>query len=353
MVGHQPRWLVLIAVAATAALGVGGGLSRLGWPAVLASATADLHGPIMVCGVLGAVIGLERAVAWRQSPYWAGPLLCIAGTLAALCAFPTWAAAGYLAAAAILAAGCAVQVCREPGASSAGAFLAACAWSLGCAIWAHTGSSYDASGWWLSFLVLTVLAERLDMSRLFKAAYPADVLFGLGVSANLLGNLLGWHGRGALLWAASLLLLIAATLPRDVARLNIRRSGEVRYFAVCMLAGYGWLLAAAGMFAVGAAPEASLHAVTLGFILSMIFGHVLIILPAVAKVRPRYHPALYAPLALLQAAVAARVAGSVLPLEHLRLASGLMAIGAMILNVGLFAWSSGSPATTHGRGVTT
>jgi hypothetical protein len=51
-----------------------------------------------------------------------------------------------------------------------------------------------------------------------------------------------------------------------------------------------------------------MHAVFLGFTMSMIFVHAPVILPAVLRRPLPYHPALYAPLALLHVSLLARVA---------------------------------------------
>ena len=53
--------------------------------------------------------------------------------------------------------------------------------------------------------------------------------------------------------------------------------------------------------------DMALHAVFVGFVFSMVFGHAPVILPAVLRVRFPYHPALYVPLALLHVSLAVRV----------------------------------------------
>src|SRR5690606_15908617 len=55
--------------------------------------------------------------------------------------------------------------------------------------------------------------------------------------------------------------------------------------------------------------DAALHALTLGFVFSMVFGHAAIILPAVLRVALPYHPSFYLPLVLLHASVAIRLVG--------------------------------------------
>ena len=58
--------------------------------------------------------------------------------------------------------------------------------------------------------------------------------------------------------------------------------------------------------------DAALHALLLGFVFSMVFGHAPIILPAVLRVALPYHRSFYVPLQLLHASVALRLLGDAL-----------------------------------------
>ena len=70
--------------------GVSAGLLRLGWDVPLeGSAIAAWHGPLMISGFFGTVIGLERAVALAQGWAYLGPL---AGALGAAALFAGGAA---------------------------------------------------------------------------------------------------------------------------------------------------------------------------------------------------------------------------------------------------------------------
>jgi hypothetical protein len=60
-----------------------------------------------------------------------------------------------------------------------------------------------------------------------------------------------------------------------------------------------------------------LHAIFLGFVFSMIFGHAPIIFPAVAKLRIPYHPAFYLPLAALHLSLLLRQIGDLAGLPTL------------------------------------
>jgi nitrite reductase (NO-forming) len=83
--------------------------------------------------------------------------------------------------------------------------------------------------------------------------------------------------------------------------------------------------------------DAALHALFLGFVMSMVFGHAPVILPAVLRISLPYRPVLYAPLALLHAAVAVRVAGDLAAADVVRTAGGLLAEIALLVFAGCAA----------------
>lgn len=114
-----------------------------------------------------------------------------------------------------------------------------------------------------------------------------------------------------------------------------------RFIAVCLLSGYAWLALAGGiMLAEGLAPgslayDAALHALMLGFVFSMVFGHAPIIFPAVLRVTVPYHAVFYVPLALLHLSLAVRLTGDATALHEWRSAGGALnalALLAFILN---------------------
>ena len=117
--------------------------------------------------------------------------------------------------------------------------------------------------------------------------------------------------------------------------------GQSRFMAAAMLAGYLWVavsgLALVLMPGAAFAYDLTLHALLIGFVLSMVFGHALIILPAVTGVVLRYRPALYLPLALLHASVILRVTGDLLELSAVRVASGPITAAALIAFVATLA----------------
>lgn len=86
--------------------------------------------------------------------------------------------------------------------------------------------------------------------------------------------------------------------------------------AVCLLTGYAWQLAAGITWLLAgdlgrsvATYDVALDAVFLGFVMSMIFGHAPVIVPAVLGLRLPFRRGFYGHLALLHAALLLRLVG--------------------------------------------
>lgn len=294
--------------------GVMAGLGRLGWdvPAPAMQA-AGVHGPLMIAAFFGTVISLERAVAAGRNWAYLAPLAAGASGIALLAGAPLLAGQilGSLAALGLIAAS-AVALRRQVAAFTVVLTLAAGCWLVGNLVWLAAGNVSAAVAWWLLFLVLTIAGERLELTRFLPTPPLAQKLF-IGIVGVLLVSALA---AVDLLFSAGLLALAIWLLRYDIARRNIATEGLTRFIAACLLSGYAWLLAAgllglAGAFVPGHAwRDAALHAIGLGFVFSMVFGHAPIIFPAVTRIKIPYHPALYLPLALLHLTLALRVFGS-------------------------------------------
>ncbi len=323
----------LLALAAVALLtGLCGGLVRLGLNLPYAASLSELHGPLLVSGLFGTLISLERAVAINRGWAYSAPALSGLGTLALLAGAPIPVGAGaYALAAGSLAAGSLVITIRQPALFTGTLLFGALAWLTGNLLWAMGRPIADVVGWWLAFLVLTIAAERLELSRLVAPKWGSEALFLFALGMLLVGAQNGiMTESGSTLFGVALLSITVWLLRHDIAWLSIRRTGQTRFMAACMLAGYVWL-AVAGVALITGRPgttmfgyDIALHAILIGFVLSMVFGHALIILPAVVRLRLRYTPALYAPLWLLHGAVALRVGSGLAEWEVGRAASGAL-----------------------------
>ncbi|MGH1571702.1 hypothetical protein ACRAWG_14760 [Methylobacterium sp. P31] len=333
-----PRLALLACAGSALVAGLGAGLARLGWDMPQGAALAALHGPLLICGVFGTLISLERAVALARPWAFLGPCASASGTLALLAGLPPQAAGwGFVLAAITLCFASARTVQLQPAAFTASLAVGALAWLFGSILWALGATVPDLVGWWLAFLVLTVAGERLELSRLTvqrRGGLPlyiaACALILAGAAARLT------EPTGTALMGGGLLMLTGWLVRHDIAAHTIRSVGQARFMAACMLAGYAWL-GLAGLAFLALPPtgtafgyDIALHAVLIGFVLSMVFGHAPIILPAVARIPVRYGPVLYGPLFLLHASVALRVCADLAGWYPGRRWSGVMTVTALL-----------------------
>jgi len=279
------------------ALGVGGGLARL-TPGVAAPGQAiGWHGALMVSAFFGTLISLERAAALGRPWAYAAPLAAGLGgalVVAGLVAPGFWA---MIIAAGVFCAANALVAARHPSLETLTLLGGAAAWLAGNFFQLFGAGTF----WWIVFFTLTIGAERLELSRYLKRPAWVRRTFAL-LAALLLVSPFSLPALGVMLVAFALWLLAF-----DLARITIRQTRLPRYVAACLLAGYAWLAVGGAFLVVGGYPDAALHAIFVGFVFSMVFGHAPVIVPAVLRVRFPYHRALYLPLALLHASLAVRV----------------------------------------------
>ena len=325
--------------------GTAAGLARLGWHLPdAATALVALHGPLMICGFFGCVIALERAVAIGRLWAYAGPLAAGLGTLALLGGLQREASWFYVAGGVVLTAASIDIVRRQRALFTFTLALGAFAWLAGSARWALGFAVHEVVPWWIAFLVLTIAGERLELSRFLPPSPVAARVFAALLVACIAGLAGGTHDMawGAPLFAASLLGLAAWLVRQDIARRTVRGKGLTRFIAVALLSGYLWLavgaavaLASGGLAAGTRGYDAALHAVLIGFVFSMVFGHAPIIFPAVLRVTMPYHPSFYLPLALLHVSLVIRLAGDATGgFELLRIGGALNALALAAFIIG-------------------
>lgn len=278
-------------------LAVGGGAWRLGadWLPLTQIGLA-FHGVLMVNGFFATLISCERCAALGDRRGWLVPLCGLLAS-ASLWWQPALAAPLY----ALLALGMTLVSAllwrRQPQDFTLLLVLACAALLLGNLSWWLAGMDAAVLRAWVVFLVLTIAAERLELSRLLPKPLWARRLFLVLAWALLAAP---WLPFGHLWLGAALIGLGAWLLRFDIARRTIRGTGLPRYVAACLLAGYGWLLASGLLWLLGVSPDMALHGVLLGFVMAMVFGHAPVIVPALLNTGCHFHKVLYLPLGLLQ-----------------------------------------------------
>lgn len=341
------RYLPLAIGAAALIAGFWTGLARIGIAVPDLAGLDAWHGPLMISGFFGTLISLERAVALNRPLAYAAPASSAAGALALLFNAPALSIVLFILASAALTIATAVILWRLPTLFTAVLTLAAAAWGVGTLAWLGGWPMGEVTGWWLAFLVLTIAAERLELSRLLAPSRRAQAFFVIGIALIVAGAARGeLVSDSAPLTALGYIACTGWLVLHDIARRTVRQSGQTRFSATCMLAGYFWL-GITGIYLLVSPPasaafayDAAVHGIAIGFVLSMVFGHALIILPAVTGVMVRYHPALYGALALLHVSVALRIVSDFFELVGARAASGPITIAALLFFAGTVASAS-------------
>lgn len=323
--------------------GLATGLTRLGvsTPEIYQS-VSGLHSVFMISAFFGTLIGLERAVATRYlwaylAPLWSGlaglSLLYFTQGSPVAPLLLTMASAVFMLASGMI-------VIKQTALFTVTLWIAAALWFLGNVLWLSSDNLGSSIPFGLSFLVLTIAGERLELTRFMKPRPSAHRIFiGLllliilgSVKSGLSGfsdnDLLGLGFAGLAIWLLNF----------DIARKTIRQTGITRFVAACLLSGYLWLLlggvllamrddAAFSMYQM----DAAVHAIALGFIFSMVIGHAPIIFPAIMRVAIPYSDRMYAPLVLLHLGVAIRISGDLLENLTIRTLGGSLNALALLV----------------------
>lgn len=342
--------LVLLALAIVALLSaVWAGWVRVGWlwPVPIPGFTM-IHGPLMVAAFLGTLIALERAVALQRRWLYLGPLLTALAGVWLMTGLDAPIGAILIALGSLGFVGIMILILRrQPALHTAVMMTGVCTWFIGNMLWASGFPIYRIVLWWITFLVLTIAGERLELGRLVRLSRFAEGVFVAATAIVLIGDIASLFALDIGTRVAGLgLLSVGSWLLRfDVARRTIRQRGLPRYAASCLLPGFAWL-GVGGILALvmggqagGLKYDAILHSVFLGFVISMIFGHAPIIFPAILGLPIRYMPAFYAHLVLLHASLVLRIIGDLTASPALRMWGGLFNGIAILLFLIVTAYS--------------
>lgn len=326
------RLPLLMAGAVSLVAGIVAGEGRLGWP-VGSADLALVHGPLMICGFFGTVIGLERAVALAKLWGYGSPLFTALGGILLIIGLPQAGALLLLAGSLVFVAMSLAVIARQREVFTTVLGLGGLSWAAGNLAWVISGEAAASVTMWSAFLVLTIAGERLELSRFLPpwrwrtpTLFPPLLLLMAGMA------LASWP-----IFGLGLAMLTLWSLMNDVVKRTIRQPGLTRYVAVCLLSGYFWALAA-GLLMIGLSAgetgnhyDAALHALFVGFVFAMVYGHAPVILPAVLRVAVPYKPVFYLPLAVLHASLLLRVAGDLLDIHAVRQWGGLGNAAAIAL----------------------
>ncbi len=298
------------------------------------------HGLLMAFGFLGTLIALERSVALGRAWGFAAPVAAGLAGAALIAGAPALLVTTLISAASVVYLAMYLVFLGQDRAlhtwiQAAGAL----GWVLAAALLQAGRPVADAVPAVAALLILTVAGERLELARMAlltplrrRLFVAAALLFGAGVV------LATWFPDAGLRLGGFGLLALAAWLARfDIARRTVHMAGVTRFIALCLLAGYAWLAVGgaawllAGATATALARDAMLHALFLGFVISMVYGHAPVILPSVLRVPLPYRTWFYGHLALLHVGLLVRiVVGDLFTVPAAWQAGGVLTVLSML-----------------------
>ncbi|PAU93256.1 hypothetical protein CK503_12595 [Aliifodinibius salipaludis] len=333
--------LILAAVGLLA--GLYSGLVRLGLLSFATPLVSPIaHGPLMINGFLGTLIGLERAAALEKKWAYAAPVFLAASTILLLIGFPGPSNGALILGSVGLTFVMGYLYYLQPKIYHLIMALGAFSLLVGNLLFVAGTPIYSIVGWWAAFPMLTIFGERLELNRIMRPPKQAQHIFTmliLGWLASLsithIDHTIGWR-------IASLLLIgIAGWLIKyDIARKTIKSVEWTKYSAICLLTGYGWLILA-GLFGLrydlptaGPIYDGLLHMLFVGFVFSMIFAHASVIIPSLSGKLVPWHTYFYLPLILLHSFLLIRIAGDMMGLHQVRIIGSYGNVAAIILFLG-------------------
>ena len=321
------------------------GLIRLGWNLPLPQADQlVLHGPLMICGFLGTLISLERAVGLGARWGYAGPILTAAGAISVvITAAPLPGAVLFTVGSTVVVALFVVVCRRQPALFALTMCAGSVAWLAGNIQWMLGGPVFRVVFWWLAFLVLTIAGERFELNRVLRPTRAVQAAFTAAVVVLVAGviSCTALPEQGVRIAGVGVVALTLWLARYDIARRTVHARGLTRFMAVCLLSGYAWLgiggaiALVTGASRPGVLYDAMLHAVFLGFVMSMVFAHAPVIFPAVLGRPIDYRAAFYLHAAVLHASVLVRIMGDLFEgLAALRAWGGLFNAIALLVFLG-------------------
>jgi hypothetical protein len=346
---RAPRFLLLFASLLLLLLALVAGLMRLGWNLAWLRSTIERdHGPLMVCGFLGTLISLERAVALGRWWGYTAPVLTGLGSLALAISRPARPGMFLIVLGGVGLVGIfAFVIAKQRALFTFTMGLGAVAFLVGNVLWLAGIAIPQMVHWWIAFLVLTIVGERLELNRLRPPSRYTRSLFSLGLGFYVAGLI--WasirQAQGNQIMGAGILVLALWLALFDVARFTVHQQGLPRFIALSLFGGYIWLgiggliwLFRSQLEAVGSPAlfvyDAELHSILLGFVFSMIFAHAPIVFPAVIGRPLAFRRWFYLHVLLLHVALVWRIAGDLagsFPAFHL---GGTLTVIAVMLFLG-------------------
>lgn len=331
--------VLLVALGGVALLsGLNAALVRLEvWAPVAFDRLGDVHGQVMVLGFLGTLISLERAQALGRAWAFLAPALFGVGALALIGPAPPLLGELLQAEGALVFVATYIALWHRAPRPLVAVQVLSGILVLGGAVVLTFAGAPGALPWLAGFVIVTIAAERAELAALSMGRRADVELLALAsaLTLSVLSSLV-FPAIGERLVGVAVVAIAAWLAAHDVARRQLRLTGQHRYLATALMAGYanlliaGLVLAFAGLRTSTATYDVVVHGVFLGFGVSMVMAHAPVILPAVLGRPLPYRPVLWVPLMLLHVSLGIRFTGALSGQNQLWQAGGVLGVIAML-----------------------
>jgi hypothetical protein len=333
-VKNKPVFFILPFILLSLLLGIYAGWLRMGWNFPMTDAMAH-HGMLMVGSFLGTLILIERIVGLKIKWLYIFPVLNVLSLPALYFKLDTLGLIFLLAGSAGLILVYAIIYKRYQERyiliMMAGGLLLAAGFIL-----LLTGEKYaSAVPYWIGFLLLTILGERIDLAKFLPRKKFKNSLLWMFIFIFLAGLFMQYHHAGHIFAGAGLLLIAFWLMKYDIVNKSMKSQGIHRYIGTVLFSGYIWLFISGLLMLINPdlvyAYDAVLHAFFLGFVFLMIFAHAPIIFPGVMGFSfTPYHKSLYTWMILLNLSLLMRIVADLFFLNEMRQISGIIS-GVIII----------------------
>ena len=309
-------------------LGILGGLNRIGYniPGVPGVAIGQ-HGVFMVGGFLGTLISLERVATIHRTVLLLIPLAFGLSIPIFLFGYPKVSqilmilgSVGYLLV-------CLYLYKKHPSEGDLLLSLGAVFQIVGHWALFQTQSYPIAFAAWMLYFLLTIVGERLDLTKFLPIKkYAKTELFGWLILMIIGAGF--YHAGGGWGVGISFLGIAQWLLRNDIALINIKKTGHYKFLGLSLIMAFVALAISGVLNLIGHHTpllyDAILHTFFVGFVLNMILAHAPIIFPALLKIHYKpFHPAFFLWLIFLNVGLYTRIIGDLTENNQLRMAGGL------------------------------
>src|SRR5690606_12792193 len=200
------------------------------------------HGAVMVGGFLGTLISLEKVIPLKKNIFLVVPLMSALSLILFFTGHFTPALIMLICSSAGLVMVYLTYLRRQYDLSMLLMVLSAVFLLIGHVV-LFTQRFYPmALPWWMAFLLFTIVAERLELSRFLPVSVFKKRLLLFCLALFITGIIIPFHGPGKYFSGAALIGIAIWLMRNDVIRINLKKQNLTKFSGYALLCGYIALL---------------------------------------------------------------------------------------------------------------